>query len=206
VPDRRADLSSELLYALRVLNDRTGPAVWEPLDLDPVTFDSDAAAQAAGATGWDRPEDIEIGLSTGSSRGGNAILYVAVTESPDLAQDNGLVLKIVLRGDEAYVSNYVEPEVNVAPESDGDATHRILAGGRPGGRPPVVAARRALRRRRDPSRTQRHHGPTDLCSTAQLGILPPRFADPEIARGDQAACPCENREEPWDRPRQQYPE
>jgi hypothetical protein len=120
MPDRRGDLSSGRLYALRVLNGRTGPAVWEALDLDPTTFDADGAAQAAGATGWDRPEDLELGLSTGNSRGGNGILYVAVTESSDLAQNNGLVLKIELNGDQAYVSNYVEPGVNVAPESGGD--------------------------------------------------------------------------------------
>lgn len=120
VPVRRGDLSSGKLYALRVLNGRTGPAVWELLDLDPVTFDSDAAAQAVGATGWDRPEDIETGTSTGNSKGGNNILYVAVTESSNLAQNNGLVLKIELNGDQAYVSNYVEPGVNVAPESGGD--------------------------------------------------------------------------------------
>jgi hypothetical protein len=117
VPDRRGDLESGQLYALRVLSaDRTGPAVWEPLDLDPVTFDSDAAAQAVGATGWDRPEDIEIGTSTGNNGGGNQVMYVAVTESSNLAQNNGLVLKIVLNGDTAFVSNYVEPGVNVSPE------------------------------------------------------------------------------------------
>ena len=121
VPDRRGDLSSGQLYALRVLSGRTGAAVWELLELDPVTFDSDEAAQAVGATGWDRPEDIEIGLSTGNSHGGNGIMYVAVTESSDLALNNGLVLKIELNGDEAYVSNYVEPGVNVDSESGGDA-------------------------------------------------------------------------------------
>ena len=43
-----------------------------------------------------------------------------MTESSNLAQNNGLVLKIELRGDEAYVSNYVEPGVNVDPEVGGD--------------------------------------------------------------------------------------
>lgn len=118
VPDRRGDLSSGTLYALRVLSGHTGPAVWERLELDPVTFDSDAAAEAVGATGWDRPEDIEI---TGNRRGGDQVLYVAVTESSNLAQNSGLVLKIELRGDEAFVSNYVVPGMNVAPESGGDA-------------------------------------------------------------------------------------
>jgi hypothetical protein len=122
VPDRRGDLSSGQLHVLRVRNGaRTGPADWVPIDLDPITYDSDAAAQAVGATGWDRPEDIELGLSTGNGKGGNQILYVAVTESSDLAQNNGLVLKIELDGDEAHVSNYVEPGVNVAPEAGGDS-------------------------------------------------------------------------------------
>lgn len=121
VPDRRGDLSSGTVYALKVQSaSRTGEAQWIKLDLDPVTFDSDAAAQAVGATGWDRPEDIEIGLSTGNSAGGNNIMYVAVTESSNLAQNNGLVLKIVLRGDRATVSNYVLPGANVAKEVGGD--------------------------------------------------------------------------------------
>lgn len=120
VPDRKGDLSSGRLYALRVLSGRTGPAVWEELTLDPVTFDSDAAAQAVGATGWDRPEDVEIGTSTGNHKGGQNVMYVAVTESSNLPQNNGLVLKIELKGKTAYVSNYVEPGVNVAAESGGD--------------------------------------------------------------------------------------
>lgn len=116
VPDRRGDLSSGQLYALRVISGRTGDAEWIPLTLDPVSFDSDAAAQAVGATGWDRPEDVEIGTNTGNSRGGNGVMYVAVTESSNLAVNNGLVLKIELNGDRAFVSNYVEPGVNVMPE------------------------------------------------------------------------------------------
>jgi len=121
VPDRRGDLSSGQLYALKVLSGREGAAIWVPLDLDQVTFDSDAAAQAVGATGWDRPEDIAMGTDTGNNRGGQQVMYVAVTESSDLAQDNGLVLKIELRGDQAFVSNYVEPGVNVPAETDGDS-------------------------------------------------------------------------------------
>ena len=121
VPKRRGDLSDGQLYALKVRNGRTGWADWVPVDLDPVTFDSDAAAQAVGATGWDRPEDIEIATSTGNNPGGQHVMYVAVTEDSPAAQDNGLVLKIKLKGDEAYVSNYVYPGVNVPNESGGDA-------------------------------------------------------------------------------------
>jgi hypothetical protein len=121
VPDRRGDLSSGKLYALKVESGRTGPAQWVLLNLDPVTFDSDAAAQAVGATGWDRPEDVEIGTSTGNSHGGNGILFVAVTESSNLARNNGLVLKIALHGDNAVVSEYVLPGANVPAESGGDS-------------------------------------------------------------------------------------
>jgi secreted PhoX family phosphatase len=59
--------------------------------------------------------------STGNASGGNGVLYVAVTESSNLAQNNGLVLKIELNGNNAIVSNYVEPGVNVPGESGGDA-------------------------------------------------------------------------------------
>jgi hypothetical protein len=116
VPHRKGDLSSGRLYALRVASGRTGPAEWVLLDLDPTTFDSDAAAQAAGATGWDRPEDIEIGWVHGRD-----VLYVAVTEHSPVAPNNGLVLRIELRGRRAVVSDYVAPGVNVAFESGGDA-------------------------------------------------------------------------------------
>ena len=54
VPDRRGDLSSGQLYALKITGptgDRTGEAVWIPLDREAVQVDADAAATAAGATG-----------------------------------------------------------------------------------------------------------------------------------------------------------
>jgi hypothetical protein len=116
VPDRKGDLSSGRLYALRVNSGRTGLAEWVLLTLDGTTFDSDAAAQAVGATGWDRPEDVEIGRVRGRE-----VLYVAVTENSPVSPNSGLVLKIELHGSQALVSNYVEPGVNVAFEADGDA-------------------------------------------------------------------------------------
>lgn len=114
VPTRKGDLSQGTLYALKVRNSstRTGEAVWVKLNLDQTTFDSDAAAQAVGATGWDRPEDVEI-----VRQGANEVMYVAVTESSNLPQNNGLVLKIVLNGaSKATVSNYVLPGVNAPKE------------------------------------------------------------------------------------------
>lgn len=116
VPERRGNLSKGQLYVLKVRSGRTGMADWVPIDLDPTTFDSDAAAQAVAATGWDRPEDIEIGTI-----GGQQVMYVAVTEDSPAAQNNGLVLRIRLMDDEAYVSNYVYPGVNVPNESGSDA-------------------------------------------------------------------------------------
>lgn len=93
VPDTRGDLSSGQLYALRVIDpSRTGPAVWVPLDRAAVAVNSDAAAIAAGATGWGRPEDIEITPS--------GVMYVAVTSED-------LVLRVELDGDRAFVSNYI---------------------------------------------------------------------------------------------------
>ena len=102
VPDRRGDLSSGQLYALKVLDaSRTGAAVWVPLDREAVRVNSDNAAIAIGATGWGRPEDLEIAMSTGNAPGGGTVMFVAVTSED-------LVLRIDLRGDNAWVSNFVE--------------------------------------------------------------------------------------------------
>jgi secreted PhoX family phosphatase len=82
VPDRRGDLSSGQLYALKIIvptGDRTGEAIWLPLDRAEVQLDADQAATEAGATGYTRPEDIEIATDTGNARGGNKIMWVAVT-------------------------------------------------------------------------------------------------------------------------------
>jgi secreted PhoX family phosphatase len=102
VPDRRGDLSSGTSYALKVADvSKTGDAEWVELDMEGYAYDSNAAAAAAGATGWSRPEDVETNTQTGNSRGGGNTLYVAVT-------GEDLVLRIQLMGDEAYVSNFIE--------------------------------------------------------------------------------------------------
>jgi hypothetical protein len=104
VPDRRGDLGSGDLYALKVLDaaTRTGEAVWVKLDRDLVQINSDLAAVQVGATGWGRPEDIEI---TNHGTGGEVMFVTATSED--------LVLRIELRGDKAFVSNYVQNGVNV---------------------------------------------------------------------------------------------
>ena len=82
-PDRRGDLSSGQLFALKIVTDfgdRTGEAIWLPLDRQAVQVDADAAATAAGATGYARPEDVETATSTGNDRNPGENLYVAVTD------------------------------------------------------------------------------------------------------------------------------
>jgi uncharacterized protein len=82
VPDRPADLSSGQLYAMKLIEDhgdRTGVGEWVALDRDAVVINSQAEAAAKGATGYTRPEDIEIGTSTGNDQRGNSVLYVALT-------------------------------------------------------------------------------------------------------------------------------
>lgn len=107
VPDRKGDLSTGQLYALQVRDaSKTGAADWIPLDRDAVQVNSDAEAIRVGATGWARPEDLEIGTSTGNNRGGQDVMFVATTT-------DDLVLRIELKGDEAFVSNFVQEGVNV---------------------------------------------------------------------------------------------
>jgi hypothetical protein len=106
VPDRRGDYTSGQLYALKVLDvSREGEAVWVPLDRAAVQVNSDAEAIAKGATGWGRPEDIEINTNVGNTRGGQ-VMYIASTSEK-------LVLRIELDGDRAFVSNFVKEGVNI---------------------------------------------------------------------------------------------
>jgi uncharacterized protein len=115
VPDTKGDYSSGQLYALKVLDAATltGPAVWLPLDRDAVKVNADAEALRVGASGWARPEDVEISTSSGNNRGGPNVLFVATTT-------DDLVLRIELRGDEAYVTNFVQEGVNVSGLSSPD--------------------------------------------------------------------------------------
>lgn len=108
VPDKKGDLSSGQLFALKVTDqtlDRTGNAVWLPLDRKEVEVDSHAAATKAGATPFDRPEDVEIATSTGNNRGGMQTMYVALT-----SEDR--VIAVDLNKDHAQVRTYVKAGVN----------------------------------------------------------------------------------------------
>lgn len=82
VPSVPGDLSSGQTYALKIVGptgDRTGEAEWVPLNQAAVEVNADSAAAAVGATGYNRPEDVEIATSTGNNRGGANTLYVAIT-------------------------------------------------------------------------------------------------------------------------------
>jgi len=116
-PDRRGDLSSGQLYALKLIitnADRTGEAEWIPLDRTEVQVNAAIAAASVGATGYNRPEDVEIATSTGNNRGGGNTLYVAVTGPSD-----NRVLAIDLREphggadhDTAFIYDYVRVGIN----------------------------------------------------------------------------------------------
>lgn len=119
IPDRKGDLSSGQTYVLHVVRpdgDRTGDAEWIPLDRAAVQIDASAAADAVGATGYGRPEDVETATSTGNDRGGSNVLYVAITSEHrvlaiDLHAPNGEADHGTAR-----VSDYVRVGLNVGPE------------------------------------------------------------------------------------------
>ena len=107
-PDRRGDLSSGTLYALKVHSGTTGAATWMKLDATQSVVDSDVAAASVNATKWLKPEDIEV-------RG--EVLYVAIS-------DEHRVIAVDLRhttdaegNQSASVWDYVRPGLN-APEGD----------------------------------------------------------------------------------------
>lgn len=103
VPARRGDLSSGELFALKVVGDQ---GEWVgPIEAS----DARQSGTDAEATGWNRPEDIEIIGDT---------LYVAVTEGPrnggssQLYDDEVLAINLT----SLAVSSFVKPGVNVPVE------------------------------------------------------------------------------------------
>jgi len=120
VSDKRNDLSSGQLYALKVTvldGDRTGEAIWTPLDRTSVQVNATAAATAAGATGYNRPEDVETTTSTGNNATGSGAdkLYVSVTGQPSDNRVLGIDLREPASGSEhetAFVYDYVRRGLN----------------------------------------------------------------------------------------------
>jgi secreted PhoX family phosphatase len=106
VPDYKGDLSAGTLYVLKITTptgDRTGQGQWIQLDRNAVQIDARAAAAAAGATGYGRPEDVEVVGDT---------LYVAITSEHR-------VIAITLKGD-PVVTDFVKAGLNVPVEVDTD--------------------------------------------------------------------------------------
>lgn len=156
-PDRRGDLSSGQLYALKIVEpdgDRTGEAVWLPLDRAAVQVNSNDAAAAAGATSYSRPEDVEIATSTGNNRGGVNVMYVAITgENRVIAVDLGNGNDDNgdsddqhdgdAEGDDVYVYNYVVAGVNAPADFEMpdnlalDKQGRLFISEDPGGKSPA---------------------------------------------------------------------
>jgi hypothetical protein len=121
VPDRNGDLSSGQLYALKLLSPtsgRTGEAAWVPLDRTLVQVNSDVQATAVQATGYIRPEDVEITTSSGNNQGGAQVLYVAVTGEDRVL---GIDLRQPAGGSKhasAWVYDYVRDPVNAPTNFD----------------------------------------------------------------------------------------
>ncbi len=117
VPDRRGDLSSGQLYALKItedFGDRTGHAEWVALDRSAVQVNAVDEAAAKGATGYGDPEDVEIGTSTGDDRRGNHTLFVAVSE-----ENRVLAVNLDAPGPaHVVVSDYVRKGVNAPADFD----------------------------------------------------------------------------------------
>jgi secreted PhoX family phosphatase len=118
VPERYGDLTRGTLYALRIvedLGDRTGWGEWVALDGDPARLDSDQEALDKGATAYARPEDVEIGTSSGDDRRGNHTLYVAITSENRVLAIH-LAPEAPGRPGQVFVSDYVRPGVNATAE------------------------------------------------------------------------------------------
>jgi hypothetical protein len=117
VPDVNGDLSSGQSYALKIITptgDRTGEGEWVQLNQAQVETNADVAAAAVGATGYNRPEDVEIATSTGNNRGGANVLYVAVT-GPGDNRILGIDLREPTGGknhETAFVYDYVKVGLN----------------------------------------------------------------------------------------------
>ena len=83
VPDKAGDLSSGQSYVLKITQpdggDRTGGFQWVALPRAAVQIDASAAADVVAATGYGRPEDLEIATSSGNNHGGPNTLYAAIT-------------------------------------------------------------------------------------------------------------------------------
>lgn len=104
------------LYALKVVDEdaapgpRTGRAEWVLLDQAQARIDANVALQAAGATIYNRPEDMEM---IGSK------IYIALTDfrSPGPV-DNRVIAVDISDPENPFVTEFVAPGINVPVEVD----------------------------------------------------------------------------------------
>lgn len=178
VPDRKGDLSSGELSALRTDDRRYGEGEWVPLDRDEVQINADAAAKAADVNLYQRPEDVETGESTGKDRlNGGWTLYVAITEGAE----NG-VMAVDLRSRSnpfayAYVGpnagNAVNPEFTSADNLALDSKGNVAItedGGSQGGGDDVWIAVPPRSGGHQPSRTVQRFASIKDCEAEPTGI------------------------------------
>jgi uncharacterized protein len=102
VPDHNGDLSDGTLQALKTANGHDGEGSWVDIPDQAARTNAQAAATALGANGYNRPEDVETGQSTGVDRNNGAnTLYVAITGTDE-------VLAVDLsRADRPFAYDYV---------------------------------------------------------------------------------------------------
>jgi uncharacterized protein len=111
VPDRKGDLSSGELSALRTADRRYGPGEWVPLDRTQVQIDADAHAKSRDVNLYQRPEDVETGQSTGRDvLNGGWTLYVAITEGAE----NGVLNVDLTKASRPFAYPYVGPNAGNA--------------------------------------------------------------------------------------------
>jgi uncharacterized protein len=100
VPDKAGDLSAGQTYVMKIHTPDggvgTGQGGWIALDRTQIQIDASAAADAVGATGFGRPEDLEYRAGT---------LYAAITSEHR-------VIALDLAGDQVRVYDYVRRGLN----------------------------------------------------------------------------------------------
>jgi uncharacterized protein len=80
IPDDQGDLSEGTLSVLDTPNGHDGQGQWIPLADAAAETDAQGAANTVGANGYNRPEDLETGTSTGRDKNnGGDTLYAAIT-------------------------------------------------------------------------------------------------------------------------------
>jgi hypothetical protein len=116
VPDVKGDLSEGELSVYKSPNGRDGAGEWVPIPDAQARTNAQAGATAVGGNGYNRPEDVETGESTGKDeKDGGKTLYVAITGTDE-------VLAIELAGPDVpfayqYVFNTAVGSTTTAPNA-----------------------------------------------------------------------------------------